>query len=77
MEEMLDEADDIPMDAVHKKNIHIFRAQAKPKFQAFKTNITGRKMPGCCGSSSIVLLSMVRGVIETRVLYTLRKRGLS
>ena len=30
MEEILDEADDIPMDDVRKKNIQIFRAQVKP-----------------------------------------------
>jgi len=30
MEEMLEEADDIPMDDVRKNNIQIFRAQGKP-----------------------------------------------
>ena len=50
VEEMLDDTGDIPMDEVGKKNIQQFRAQAKPtKFQAFQTNITGKKMPSYCG----------------------------
>jgi hypothetical protein len=52
MEEMLDEADDgdIPMDDIRKKNVKIFKAQGQPpKLHTFKTNITGMKMPNCCG----------------------------
>jgi hypothetical protein len=37
---------DIPMDDIHKKNIKIFKAQGKPtNLHAFKTNITGKKVP--------------------------------
>jgi hypothetical protein len=52
MEEMLDEDDDndIPMDDIRKKNIKIFTVQGKPKkLHVFKTTITGKKMPDCCG----------------------------
>ena len=52
MEEMLDAAgdDDIPIDEIRKKNIRIFKAQGKHnKFHAFKTNVTGKKMPDCTG----------------------------
>ena len=49
---MFDEVDDndIPMDDIRKKNIKIFKTQGKPsKLHAFKTNITGKKMPNCSG----------------------------
>jgi hypothetical protein len=52
MEEMLDETDDndIPMDGIRKKNIKLFKEQGNPtKLHAFKTNITGKKMPDCSG----------------------------
>ena len=52
MEEILDETgdDDIPIDEIRKKNIRIFKAQGKhTKFHAFKTHISGKKMPDCIG----------------------------
>jgi hypothetical protein len=73
MEEMLDEADDndIPMDDILKKNIKIFTVQGKPKKLAFKTTITGKKIPDCCGCPYIVLISMGRDVISTHTLFML------
>jgi len=77
MEEMLDDADDIPMDEVRKKNIQIFRAQAKPnKLQAFKTNITGQKMSGCCGCPIHCVAFDGTWRDETRAFFTLRKQEL-
>jgi hypothetical protein len=51
MEEMLDAAgDDDIINEIRKKNIRIFKAQGKhTKFHAFKTHISGKKMPDCIG----------------------------
>jgi hypothetical protein len=45
-----DDDGDIPMDEIRKKKFKIFNEQGKPtKFNVFKTNITGPKMPNCSG----------------------------
>jgi len=78
--EILDDADDIWWYSHgwgSKEKNQLFRAQAKPtKFQAFKTNINGKKMPDYCGWP-IHCFAFDGGVIDTRASFTLRKQGLS
>ena len=66
----MNETEDIPMDDVRQKNIQIFRSQDKPtKSQAFKIKITGNQVSNFSGCT------ILHGVIETRVLFTLRRQG--